>query len=369
MIIVHVDTGSSWRGGQNQVLLLAKGQQRRNHDPHICCPKGSPLASRAEAWGIPVWPFPGHRISPAAVLSLRRVMATLAPDIIHSHTAHALTLTALAAWRKLSVPHVHARRVDFPLNGFCSKLKYTYAADRIIAISHQIAAVLIKDGVQPDRITVIHSGVDPEAVRSQVGVSAVRSELGLQSDSILIATVAELTDHKGHRYLIEAAKTVIQDQSLAHFLFIGAGELAAELQALVQQYGLPEHIHFLGFRPNVPTLLHECSLFVLPSHLEGLGTSLLDAMSLGLPIVATNVGGIPEAVTDGVNGLLVPARNPAALAEAIVKLLQSPELRKAYGAAGQQAVAIAFHIDRTVEQTLLLYETLDRKSQGGVANS
>ncbi len=146
----------------------------------------------------------------------------------------------------------------------------------------------------------------------------------------MIGTIAHLTDHKGHTYLLDAIPQVLKEFPHSFFLFVGDGELKDSLKTKSRILGIRDRVFFTGFREDIPEILSILDLFVLPSHLEGLCTSLMDAMYMGVPIVATTAGGIPEVIENGKTGLLVPPKDPIALAEAIIKLLKDKSKRETF---------------------------------------
>jgi glycosyltransferase involved in cell wall biosynthesis len=160
--------------------------------------------------------------------------------------------------------------------------------------------------------------------------------------------------------LLEATARLIRDEPKLGVVIVGTGALRQALEAQAVDLGIAEHIRFTGFRRDIPALIRGFEIFVFPSYLEGLGTSVLDAMALGKPVVATHAGGIPEAVEDGVTGLLVPPRDPVALAQAIRHLLQHPELQVQFGKAGRRRVEQGFTADRMAQQTMQVYHQLMR---------
>jgi glycosyltransferase involved in cell wall biosynthesis len=184
--------------------------------------------------------------------------------------------------------------------------------------------------------------------------------MGFPPGALVVGNVAALTDHKDHRTLIEAARIVHDSLAEARFVVVGDGELREELQALARAKGLEGTLVFAGFRGDVDRLFPAFDVFCLSSHLEGLGTSLLDAMMFSRPIVATAAGGIPEAVTDGLNGRLVPPRDPRALAGALIDLLRDRELRERLGRSGREIYAARFTAARMVEHTLEVLEAARR---------
>ncbi len=168
----------------------------------------------------------------------------------------------------------------------------------------------------------------------------------------VVGNVAALTAHKDHATLVDAMALLRPRMPEARLVIAGEGELRPALERRVRERGLADRVVFAGFRRDLDSLLPAFSVFCLSSQLEGLGTSLLDAMAFALPVVATAAGGIPEAVQDGVTGRIVPARDPAALADALASVLEDEERRRALGAAGRRRFLERFTADRMVEDTL-----------------
>ena len=174
--------------------------------------------------------------------------------------------------------------------------------------------------------------------------------------------VAALTDHKGHRFLLEGWPEVVRERPDARLLLAGSGELEEDLRELADRLEVADTVRFLGFHRDVPGLLAALDLFVMSSHLEGLCTSLMDAMAAGVPVVATTAGGIPELVEDGRTGRLVPPRSPAALSAAVLEVLGDHDLRAHLSRAGRETARERFGIDSMVEGTLEIYhQVLEKK--------
>lgn len=349
MRVLHVDSARGWRGGQNQALLTARGMAARGHAVLLACQRGGVLAGRARAAGVAVEPlrFAGD-FSPLALLRLRSVVRRFRPDALLLHDPHALVPGLLAA-RGRGLRVAATRRVDFPLRGALSRAKYA-GCDRVIAVSDGILGVLRAARLPPEKLVVVHEGVPDRAPLP--GGRAMLRALGVPDDALLVGNVAALTDHKDHRTLLEAAARVVAGEPRARFVIAGDGELRGALLAHAARLGLGERLLFLGFREDLDRLIPAFDVFCLSSRLEGLGTSLLDAMCFARPIVATAAGGIPDAVHDGVNGRLVPVRDPEALARALLEALASPERRRDWGAAGRRLFEARFTDARMVEATL-----------------
>jgi glycosyltransferase involved in cell wall biosynthesis len=348
--ILHVDTARGWRGGQNQVLLTALGMAARGHEVALACRAGGALEARAREAGVAVRPiaFRGD-LWPPAVASLAAVLRRDKPRLLQLHDPHAVSAGLLARRLAGSVPVVATRRVDFPLRSALSRAKYR-ACERVVAVSRAIAAVLERARVPAERLRLVHEGVRDRA--PEPGGRALLAELGIPESSPVVGNVAALTGHKDHATFLRAAAHVVKARPDVRFVVAGEGERLQALLALRQELGLAGHVVFAGFRRDLDRLLPAVDVFCLSSSLEGLGTSLLDAMAFARPVVATAAGGIPDAVVDGETGRLVPVGDPDALAQGLLDLLGDPGRRAALGAAGRRRFLAEFTDARMVEATL-----------------
>src|SRR5450631_238087 len=360
MFSLHVDTARTWRGGQNQVLLTVNGLRSIGQRAALVAHPDGELRRRA-AEGLELIPLaPRSEMDLSAAWRLSRVIRQLKPDIIHAHDAHGVAMASLAlslgsAPLKGRAPAlVVSRRVDFHLRGnSLSRWKHRQV-DCFIAASDAIRRILLADGVAPDRIVTVHEGIDVEHVVAVPRVN-VHEAFWLPHQAPVVGNVAALVAHKGQRYLIDAAHLVVREVPDARFLILGEGELREHLQHQVREHHLEKHVLLPGFRTDVIGCLKSFDLFVMSSVTEGLGTSLLDAMACSRAIVATTAGGIPEIVEEGVNGSLVPPRDAAAMARAIVALLHDEAKRRAMGQAGFARVSERFTVERMVEETAAVY--------------
>jgi glycosyltransferase involved in cell wall biosynthesis len=359
--VAHLGTETGWRGGEQQQAWLAAGLQDRGHPCLMICRTGGEMCRRAPGLGLEVRPIRVRgELGLRSVLGSASALRGFRPDVLHLHDAHAVLIGALAAAFARVPAVVVSRRVDFRIN---SLRKYTWAADRIIAISEAVRAVLLDCGVPSELVSVVPSGIDLERFERMPERAACRRELNLAADAPAVGCVAALTDHKGHRFLLEAWPRVLEAQPAAVLLLAGSGELEAKLRKQSASLGVNGSVRFLGYREDLPQLLAALDVFVLASHLEGLCTSLMDAMAAGLPVVATSAGGIPEVVQDRRTGMLVPPRDPRALAAALVAVLADGALRARFGRAGREAVR-RFDRRNTVERTLEVYrQVLDSKGR------
>ena len=352
--VVHVDTERSWGGGQRQLRWLAEGLQRRGHRNWAAVRPGTRLAEELARVGVAVVPVhPLVEWDPAAALRLRALLTAVGADVVHAHTGHAVALCALAGAR-MPTRLVVTRRVALPLRrNPVTRWKYGRAA-RIIAVSGHVREVLCACGIAADRIGVVRSGVDPG--RPPVPAGPVTLEaLGVGGRRPLVVMVSALVPpHKDPETFVAAVAAARAGGCDCTALLIGAGPLAAAADRARLDAGLGESLRLAGERRDALELLAAADVAVLSSRGEGLGTTLLDAMLAGVPVVATAAGGVREVVRDGVDGLLVPVGDGAALGAAIVRVLADRGLRERLVAAGRERVK-EFSIERTVEGTLNEY--------------
>jgi L-malate glycosyltransferase len=360
MFVVHIDTAQTWRGGQNQALLTAVGVQARGHRVILVAHPEGELRRRASPLVETVPVAPHGEIDLRAAWQLARLLRRWQPDVVHAHDPHGVALGALAlsiGARERKPPLVAARRVDFHIRGNAfSQWKYRQVGQFITA-SAAIAHMLREDGVESERVVVVHEGVDIDRVQ-HVPTPNIHEEFWLPVGVPVVGNIAALVAHKGQKHLIDAAVLVRRQVPDAHFIILGEGELRASLEKQVKDLHLEKHVLLPGFRTDVLALLKAFDVFVMSSVTEGLGTSLLDAMAAARPIVGTKAGGIPEVVVHGETGLLVPIKDPHHLAEAIATLLKDPQLRQRFGQAGLARVRAEFSVDRMVAQTIAVYERL-----------
>jgi glycosyltransferase involved in cell wall biosynthesis len=357
---LHIDTARTWRGGQNQVLLTVNGLAEAGHEAVLLAHEHGELRRRAGE-GLRFLSFtPRSEFDVQAGWQVAKVLADLQPAVVHAHDPMAVSLTAMALQMSPNLPRrpivVASRRVDFHLKHHAfSKWKYRQV-DVFIAASQLIASILEQDGIARDRVEVVHDGVDVGLIGRQPAVDA-HAAFWLPHGAPLVGNVAALAAHKGQRHLVAAAARVVREIPDVRFLIVGEGELRQPLEHQIKTLGLERHVLLAGFRPDALGLMKSFDLFVMSSVTEGLGSAILEAMACERAVVGTRTGGIPEAVIDGQTGLLVPPHDEAALAAAIVRLLEDAPLRANYGRAGRARVESDFSVDRLVQETMRVYET------------
>lgn len=353
MIIVHLDTERGWRGGERQALWLARAVAARGHVSIVAARPGEPFAQRAAEAGLSVEECsPRFEFDPVAVLALRDVLRRRGVQIVHAHTAHAVALAALATMGT-AAKMVVTRRVDFRLRpNVGSRWKYGRSA-AIIAISKAVAKALVESGIREDRIVIIPSGIDLTRTFSRAAPETL-AELGVAAGAPLVVQVAQLVGHKDPLTFVRAIAEVRRRVPSVRALLVGDGPLRAAVESEVTRLGLSEVLRVTGYRTDADSLLAAADVVTLSSKEEGLGTVLLDAMSMGKPIAATAGGGIPETVQQGVCGLLSPVGDAVNLGSDIASILTDSALASRLSA-GARNRANDFSVERTADLTLEVY--------------
>ncbi len=358
---IQIDTEKGWRGGQRQVELLCKGLAEKNHHVTLITKPDSVLGRKLSVAGIEVVEVKTRfEFDPLAVDKIVSVIRDKKPDIVGMHTSHSHTLGVLAKrFIRGDARFVVTRRVDFkpgrdPLN----KWKYLRGPDAYIAISSAVKNVLINSKIMNEQVHLVHSGVAPVKI-PRGSRKKILEELKAPEKTLLVGDVASLVDHKGHKYLLDAIPAVIEEIPGALFVLAGEGNLRNALEIQAQILGITDkNIRFLGHRDDIPALLGAMDLFVMTSHLEGLCTSIIDAMLAKVPVVATKAGGIPDLITDRATGLLAENRSPDSIAKKLIQALKNASFRKKIAKAGNIKAGEEFTSRKMVESTIDAYQKI-----------
>ena len=343
MHIAHVNLARGYRGGERQTELLVRGLASRNVRQSVVVRQGSPLAKRLADADVEV------RACSANLLAAFR--ATRGFDILHSHEGRGV----YAAWlRSLTsgTPYIITRRVNNPIGeGFLTRNAYRRASF-VASVAQDIANIVTSYDARINSCVIYSSSSGFEV--DDAAVTAIREAF---PGKWLVGNVAALDNaQKGQEYIIEVARQLQSTHPDIQFFFVGSG---ADEQMLRERAHDLANLTFTGFVDNVGDYLAAFDLFVLPSNKEGIGGILLDAMDRSLPVVAARVGGVPEIVKDGENGVLIDARSPGQLRDVILRLHNDRDLGARLGAQGRE-FARDFTADAMAEKYLSLYmESLD----------
>ncbi len=284
-------------------------------------------------------------------------------DLLHTHLPYAGIVgrpAAIIAGVKAIVSTEHGLMGSYhPLTRLGSVLTYPLN-HATIAVSQAVARSILKYKMtRPDTIHVVHNAIDISDLESiQTDPELVKKSLGIAGHSLVVGTVSHIRPEKGHQYLVEAARLVMEQRPEVIFVIVGRERTRKDLvrlEELAQHLGIRDRIIFTGFREDALEVMAAFDVFVLPSLWEAFGIVLLEAMSLGKPVVATYVDGIPEVIDEGVNGFLVAPRDPEQLASRILDLLRDDALRNRMGEEGRKKVREKFGIERMVKEVEQVY--------------
>ncbi|MDI6852731.1 MAG: glycosyltransferase [Deltaproteobacteria bacterium] len=291
---------------------------------------------------------------------IRQLLKHLRPDILHTHLYHPNyygRLAALGMGLKGVVASIHNVYTRRKFHRRLWNFLLSWTTDRIVAVSPQVRRdVLVYDAVPPSRLDLLPNGINLAALDIQVSREAAKAQLGV--NGLCLGAVGRLEEQKGHALLLEAFPAVIAEVGDITLLLAGDGKLRPNLERQAEDLGITGRVKFLGTRRDMPLVYRAMDIMALPSLWEGLPLALLEAMGAGLPVVASRVGGVKDVISDGINGRLIPAGDPQALAAAIVELSRRPDRRTAMGNAAQETIKKRFSQEVMLQKLAELYQEL-----------
>jgi glycosyltransferase involved in cell wall biosynthesis len=365
MKILHTESSCGWGGQEIRILEEAKGLIARGHEVVLACPATARVYAEAPRYGVPVFALPIARKNPGGLLALRRHLARLRPDVVNTHSSTDSWLTALAcATLRHGPPIVRTRHISAPVpKNAASRWLYSGAASHVVTTGEALRHQLIEEsGAAPAQVTSVPTGID--TVRFSPGDKrAARRALGLDPDGRIIGIVATLRSWKGHMYLLEAfTKLARADATL---LIIGEGPMRGPIEAKLAELQLTRRVRLVGQQDKPEDWLRALDVFCLPSYAnEGVPQAIIQAMLTGLPIVTTPIGAIAEAASDGETALVVPPKDAFALAGAIDRLMQDPDLASRLGHAARDRALERFSREAMLDRM----ESVFRNAVGGAKN-
>jgi glycosyltransferase involved in cell wall biosynthesis len=366
--ILHFIDSLRIGGSESQTVEVAVRQAARGAGVTIgCLSLDGPLAQNLEARGVRSIEFPiGQSLlslhSMRRILALAKYLRDQQFDVVHTHDLYSNLFAVPAAWLA-RVPRIFSSRRDLaswywytPRNRRILRWVQRLS-DTVVANSQGVKDYLItQDGFRDDHVVVIRNGVD--FARFQLSGDRPRTLPGVSPEHFVFAMVANMHVHtKGHLVLIEAVDLARRHRQDFRFVLVGEGELRREFDAAIAAKGLQEYFVFLGARSDIPQILACCDGGMLASHAEGFPNAVLEYLAAGKSIIATSVGGVPEIIDSGRNGLLVPPNDPAALADAIVRIVADRSLASRLGDQARRDAADRFGFERLLDKLDRLYAT------------
>jgi len=356
--VLHVDEQKGWRGGEQQLLYLAQGLQSRGFRTAVVVQPGSLTASKAIDAGVAVHEVKMRgEIDLGAAFRIARIARSGQFNILHAHTAHAQALAQLASrlWRSGAKVVAH-RRIAFPVgrSGFgLGRLKYMLGVDAYISVCNRVKETLLDVGIPEWRVFPIRSSTNPH--RFAHAEPLPRSELGIPEDAFVVGNVGALVGHKDHRNLLEACRIVRDKMPNTWVVIVGKGPLRDAIADKARSLHMADRLVLTGFRWDIPQVIRTFDVFALSSSEEGICSTLLDVAASGCPIVATDAGGVREAVLPEQTGIVVPIKSPRTLAQAIIRLAQNPDQAREFARLATARVLAHFSADTMTDKTLDVY--------------
>lgn len=369
--IIYMIDGLGWGGAERLMIPILSTLDRRRFNARVCVLQnkdGNPVANELREIGIPVDMLPIRYLRD--LTAIPRIIAYLQEtqaDLLHAQLEFATVLGGIAA-KRLGIPSVTTlHTIPNDIEGLKGKLHFALEnfilrnfINCIVSVSEEAQRFYLQTAkFSQNKSRVIYNGIDINKYSIASSERAkVLGEFGIPEHVTLLTTVAVLREPKGIQYMIRAMPKILRADSNIYYLVVGGGEYFENLQAEVKKLDLEKNVKFAGARKDIPSILSVSDLFVLPTLTEALPTVLAEAMAASLPIVASQVGGVPEMVQDGFNGKLIEPANPDALAAACLELLSDRQTLRQMGNAGRKIAEEKFNIKSQVRQLQDLYAQL-----------
>lgn len=361
LTILHTESSLGWGGQEIRILEEAKGLRRRGHRITIVCQPESELSIRAKEVGLEVRTLFMEKISyPLALLRLLRIIEDYNVDILNTHSSRDSWFASIAGRLSKRKPAIiRTRHLSTPISkSSISRFLYESLPNRVITTGEEIRRRMIEDnGFDGKGIISIPTGVDLDLFNPHRVNGTLKGAWGVSEDIPAIGMVAVIRSWKGHEDFVNAAAMVIKEFPESRFLIIGDGPRKEVVEGYIRERALQDSIIMTGHRDDIPQVMASLDILVLSSYAnEGLPQSLTQAMAMEKPVIASNVGSIPEVIIEGETGYLVPPRNPSALAEKIISLLKDNGLRLEMGKTGRRLVTSRFSLEGMLDKIENLYK-------------
>ena len=358
IISTHLNPG----GITSYIVSLAKGLKKKNHNVIVASSGGElvKVLKKLKIEHVDIDIDTKSELSPKilfSLLTLSRVIREKNIQVIHAQTRVAQVLS-FWIYKFLKIPYVST------CHGFFrprfTRIKFPCWGVKTVAISEAVRGHLANDlKVKYENIKLIHNGLDFNEFteHTQDQVNEYKKWIGLK-DGPIIGNIARLSTVKGQNYLIAAMREVVDKIPSAQLLFVGDGKIKEDLIKQSDDLGLSKNIFFIPSVNQTSSVLAVMDIFVMSSNQEGLGLSIMEAQAMGLPVIATLVGGIPELIDDNKTGILIPAQDSSVIAKAVISLLENKQLARQLGDNAKRSVREKFSIDKMIDETERLYQSI-----------
>lgn len=354
--ILHVLSDTNVGGAGIHIATLGKFIDKQKFKLFLACPKGSKIIDIVKN-DIEIIELEGQGDKSFEVGTIRQIQKIIKKnkiDIVHTHASLAGRIAAKLAGTKIVYTR-HTPSESMTQNGLkrvINKYINIFLCDKVIAVSNFIENQLIESGIPSKKIVKIYNGVNALEYESLSSLKK-KTSMGLK-----LAQIARLEEEKGHKYAIEAISLIDKEKYDVKLVIVGDGSKRDELESLAKRLQVEDRVTFTGYVKDVKDVVGECDIVILTSTNEALAIALLEGMAAGRPCIASKVGGVPEVVEDGINGILVKPRNPEAIMQAIIKLYEDPELYVKMGEQSLRIVKEKFDSTKLIKQVEEVYAEL-----------
>jgi glycosyltransferase involved in cell wall biosynthesis len=363
--VLHTEASTGWGGQEIRIVQEAIRFAELGYRVLIAYQEGGKIGEKSRIAGLPVYPIRlEYRIAPLVIRTLLRIIKNEKVDILHTHSSKDSWLAGVTG-RIAGIPVVRSRHLSTPVRQtWLATFVYRYLADVIITSGIHIKEALItRNGLNPEKIISIPAGVDIKRFDINIKGDKIRTEFGVEDSYPIVGTVAILRSWKGLHYLLDAVSKVASIFPQAKIIIVGDGPQWNNLHRQIQDLGIDRHVIMTGFRDDIPEIMSALDIFVLPSIAsEATSQVIPQALAMGKPVIATNTGGLPEIIEDGVTGLLIPPENPDPIANAIIRMAREKEEAKEMAARGKDKTLKNFTFQKMIDRTAeVYYNVLDKK--------
>lgn len=370
MKVLWIIDGLGPGGAESLMVPLLASLKDFDVEPRVCVLQvrsGNPIGDELIKLGVPVDLLAIKNLrNPLNLVRLMNYIRRYEPDVIHTQLETADALGTIAA-RLLNIPSVSTlHTLEQPSTRMKKRWRNALRwnslnmfARRVIAVSDVAHQHYLRLGFRSDKLITLYNGIDLHKFSAENQSKSDKAKLfGLPTDGIVITTVAVLREPKGIQYMLRALPMIITKVPNVYYAVVGDGPYRQHLEELSVSLGVSKHVLFMSYRSNIPEILAASDLFVLPTLVEALPTVLFEAMAAGVPIIVSEVGGVPEIIEHDVNGVLLPPAEPALLIEACLRLLLDKDLCNRLSAAAKATVANRFDVRRQAGNLLALYNQM-----------
>ncbi len=337
--ILHLSSEKTWRGGEQQMAYLIKYLNSQGVDSVVCSRHNSAFSQWCKENETPFYEMSFKSgVDFRTALKIKRIARKEKADIVNSHSGKSHSLAYLAIQFGMQTPLVAHRRIDFPVkkSGFSLKKYHHQGLKKVICVSDAISKKVKEALDEKRKVITVHDGIDPARFTLSDSTGYIHTEFKIHPSKMLIANISAIAPRKDYGTFLQTAKIILNQRDDCHFLIVGNGTLEKEMKALAANLELTDKVTFTGFRTDISEIFRELTVFLITSDIEGLGTTVIDSLYNGIPVVATRAGGIPELIRDGKDGFLCPLYDAKCLAQKVEILLDSQTTRTAMKNSGHE---------------------------------